>query len=379
MPLLLAFGTLLPHASAQARETVYLTAENGAYNVEANPVEPRYYLDFGGTDTYYLPAALAGPVTIVDRQPSSFMFSAGTRFDNARFAFDGIELVIGGQPLKILGYPAGSTFILDNNGRDFMELAELFGASVPDAGQRPVSGDADCTIRTGGRLDCSNAVNLNDTGIIACGDSASNNLDCPVSNYPRQDGDYGRDVTHPDPTDGHAGFSFTKLDATGEALPATATDWVCVHDNVSGLTWEVKTNDGGLRDRDWSYSWFNPDPNTNGSSEGYPDGGNCEIIDCDTWSYASEVNARLLCGFSDWRLPNQFELHSLLSLDRTDPAVDTDFFPNTSSVRYWSSSSYATTSAGPFNTARYVDFHFGFVNHADKSGGGSVRLVRSGN
>ena len=55
---------------------------------------------------------------------------------------------------------------------------------------------------------------LNDTGITACGDASNNNLDCPVNDYHGQDAEYGRDATHNDDSDGHAGFSFTKLDKT---------------------------------------------------------------------------------------------------------------------------------------------------------------------
>ena len=55
---------------------------------------------------------------------------------------------------------------------------------------------------------------LNDTGIVWSGESSSaNNVDCNSTtiNTP-QDCDQGRDFTHNDPTDGHAGFNFTKLD-----------------------------------------------------------------------------------------------------------------------------------------------------------------------
>ena len=49
-----------------------------------------------------------------------------------------------------------------------------------------------------------------------------------------------------------------------------------MRDNVTGLMWEVKTDDGGLRDKDWTYSWYNPDATTNGGSAGYADyGDNC--------------------------------------------------------------------------------------------------------
>lgn len=40
---------------------------------------------------------------------------------------------------------------------------------------------------------------LNDTGRQKCADGASNDLNCPVSGYRGQDGDYGRDARAPGP------------------------------------------------------------------------------------------------------------------------------------------------------------------------------------
>ncbi len=90
---------------------------------------------------------------------------------------------------------------------------------------------------------------------------------CPVATYPGQDAEYGRDATHNDNSDGHAGFSFTKLDANGNTLPTTALSWSCVKDNVTGLIWEVKTDDSGLQDMGNIYSWYNPDNNANGAMQ----------------------------------------------------------------------------------------------------------------
>lgn len=70
----------------------------------------------------------------------------------------------------------------------------------------------------------------------------------------------GLSVNNNDDSDGHAGFSFTKLDANGNELLANATDWSCVKDNVTGLIWEVKqggngtVGDEGLHDADDTYT-----------------------------------------------------------------------------------------------------------------------------
>ncbi|WP_201245704.1 DUF1566 domain-containing protein [Halochromatium salexigens] len=213
---------------------------------------------------------------------------------------------------------------------------------------------------------------LNDTGIDWCADGNSNFLDCPVAGYPGQDAEYGRDVTHNNPSDGHAGFSFTKLDADGRDLPADASDWSCVRDNVTGLIWEVKTDDGGLHDKDDRYNWYNTDPSTNGGFEGYADyhGIICDGYDSNdpasyynTQAFVERVNQRSLCGARDWRLPSRHELLSIVSNDRTGPAIDTDYFPNTVSSRFWSSSPYAYGS----HSAWYVNFNHGYVLNSPKA------------
>src|SRR5690554_415962 len=106
---------------------------------------------------------------------------------------------------------------------------------------------------------------LNDTGITQCGNYAfeggsgvsNNSVDCATAGSTQttagtdangdpvpvgQDAVYGRDATHNDDSDGHAGFSFTKLDANGDALADQTQDyatnpWACVKDNVTGLIW----------------------------------------------------------------------------------------------------------------------------------------------
>ncbi len=217
---------------------------------------------------------------------------------------------------------------------------------------------------------------LNDTGITTCANASQNGLPCPVAGFPEQDAQSGRDVTHSDDSDGHAGFSFTKLDANGNPLAASAANWSCVHDNVTGLIWEVKTDDGGLRDKDWTYSWYNPDGSTNGGSAGYSDNGNnCFApVRCDTEKFVADVNAAGLCGARDWRLPSQFELLSIVNNNRYNPAIDTAWLPLTQSGWFWSSSPYARSPS----PAWVVYFDYGYVDFNGKVYAGHVRLVRGG-
>jgi len=224
---------------------------------------------------------------------------------------------------------------------------------------------------------------LNDTGIDWCANETQNFLACPVDGYLGQDAQSGRDVTNNDDSDGHAGFSFTKLDGNGNPLAAGAATWSCVRDNVTGLSWEVKTDDGGLRDKDWTYSWYNPDAATNGGSPGYAGGSpgyadygnNCfNPARCDTQKYVADVNAQGLCGAHDWRLPDLRELLSIVSNDRVNPAIDTTYFPNTLASSVLSASPYAYDPISALN----VHFYFGSVGDGHKGNVCSVRLVRGG-
>jgi hypothetical protein len=220
---------------------------------------------------------------------------------------------------------------------------------------------------------------LNDTGVVLCGSDGgtaatrANNLTCPAAAYPDQDGDHGRDVTANDPADGAAGFSFVKLDAAGAPLADQAaayatTPWHCVRDQVTGLTWEVKTNDGGLHDTDWYFSWYSPDAATNGGVAGTQLPANPGFtmcpgnVQCNTQKFVADVNAAGWCGASDWRLPTMDELHSLSHLGRSArPFLDAPWFPNmpasTFDATYWSSVTWAGTPASAWV------YNFGVANN----------------
>lgn len=214
---------------------------------------------------------------------------------------------------------------------------------------------------------------LNDTGILTCGDNGYNLWLCPVATYPGQDAEYGRDATHYDDSDGHAGFSFTKLDANGDPLLANATSWSCVRDNVTGLVWEVKTDDGGLHDKDNTYSWYNTDSTINGGYEGTQNGGSCTGSSCDTQGYVEAVNTQGLCGPNDWRMPTIKELENIARLDGASPSIDSAYFPNTTAWSYWSSTPAADYY--PYGVWS-VWFTAGDTIQGSKYSSGHVRLVR---
>lgn len=235
------------------------------------------------------------------------------------------------------------------------------------------------------------AMPLNDTGITICGDATSgNNSPCLATDPEGQDADYGRDAASAAGAlvkvgAGEAGFDYTKIANNGAVLPATAAlgsgpgDWACTRDNVTGLVWEVKTDDGGLRDKDWTYTWFNSDPTRNGGSVGDWGTHTCGSMSsywnqCNTEHFVAAVNGVGLCGLRDWRMPSVEELNSIVHRGRTDPAVEAGYFPNTTSSYFWSGS----PNAYFLGDAWYVHFYVGYAEHHPRGANYSVRLVRGG-
>ena len=134
---------------------------------------------------------------------------------------------------------------------------------------------------------------------------------------------------------------FNKLDVTGRELDPAATNWQCAQSNDTGLIWEVKTRDGGLRDASYTYSWFAAGDNNFRLPSGRTDGGACLYSDCDTGDYIERVNKQKLCGVSNWRLPTTEELSTIVHQSNYIPKVDLRYFPNAKSYYYWSNTVYA--------------------------------------
>ena len=189
----------------------------------------------------------------------------------------------------------------------------------------------------------------NDTGVTQFFDGAVL-TDTPAAGFPLQDANIGFDATDKNSHSG-SGFKLTKLDAKGEALPDNATEWSCVRDERTQLTWEVKSNDP--KSPRWKKNEFalqikgGAQPHSEDIK--YAQQTNKSGINT-TEQYQDMVNEEQLCGISTWRLPTLNEQFDLLDLGST--ATDTDgnliglnthYFPDMEAGDYglgwyWSSS-----------------------------------------
>lgn len=230
---------------------------------------------------------------------------------------------------------------------------------------------------------------LNDTGITQQANDTTNGTS-QQNAWPGQDAHKGADALASAGVlnkagRGQAGFDFTKLNANGDEQDDDVTQFSCVRDNVTGLVWEIKTTDGGLRDQDHLYSWYST--NNNGGAEGSLNGTatQCSLTDCNTEDYIEAINSAGLCGFYDWRLPTHGELLSLVHFGKgSSPRIDTQYFPYTgdgtaSVLWYWTS---LPSADGVSNDAAQnvwaIDFISGVDNFLNKSSAASIRLVRAG-
>jgi hypothetical protein len=136
-----------------------------------------------------------------------------------------------------------------------------------------------------------------------------------------------------------------------------------ITDNKTGLMWEKLSNDGSIHDKDDTYTWAN--------------------------AFATKVgtlNSGSFAGHNDWRVPNRFELETLVNLGAVHPSTYSAFSTScpaactvltcscTQSNGYWSSSTYQN---GPSN-AWAVDFGDGLTFANGRMAIRYVRGVRAG-
>ncbi|MBU2977793.1 DUF1566 domain-containing protein [Alteromonas sp. C1M14] len=231
---------------------------------------------------------------------------------------------------------------------------------------------------------------MNDTGVtVQANDNAYTNSQ--QNAYPGQDGQRGGDIVNEaglleKAGRGKAGFDFTKLNSNGDEEDDTSQAWSCVRDNITGLIWEKKTEDGGLHDDGHLYSWYFTDEN--GGLAGTLNGADslCTLTNCNTQAYVTAANSAGLCGFYDWRMPSHEELMSIVHFGlASGTLIDDTYFPflgtpdSDGRLWYWTSIPSADGVSGDAaQNAWALDFATGLDNFLIKSSANRVRLVRAG-
>lgn len=173
-------------------------------------------------------------------------------------------------------------------------------------------------------------------------------------------------------------LKYLKRDKSGNLVSNNTKQWHCIEDTHNGLVWEVKSSDGGMRDKNNSYSWFQPENEASPGQEhpGSTDKGRCSgNTDCDTYSYIQAINEQKFCGYSDWRLPTKNEILSIVSLEKNTSAVtiNSHYFPEALPSWYWTSLSNKNDP----QYAWYVLFRNGITLNDLKENPKHIRLVRS--
>lgn len=145
-----------------------------------------------------------------------------------------------------------------------------------------------------------------------------------------------------------------------------------ITDETTGLVWEKKDNAGGIHDKDNQYTWTTGTEAMNGP-----------LV---TTFLASLNSGSGFAGQKDWRIPNRFELETLLDLEAQTPSIHPPFAGScptnctvltcscTRVATYWSSSTFATVPTGAWT----VDFGDADTAPILKTTSLYVRAVRGG-
>ena len=157
-----------------------------------------------------------------------------------------------------------------------------------------------------------------------------------------------------------------KASNQGAILDESSQDHRCVLDDQSKLVWEVKLDQTGLQNTLNTYTWFDGKTGTQNGDYSH----NCHWTKlCNTQAYVKAINSLQLCQQTQWRLPTEAELRTLLVYGDNDLLINQSFFNNTQLKSYWSSDQLDG------DIAIDVPFFYGGSKSADKSFDAYVRLV----
>lgn len=170
------------------------------------------------------------------------------------------------------------------------------------------------------------------------GMSCTTNQDCPSGSTCCNGSSEGCDGTRLPAGDGTN---------PGELL--VSSDGLTVTDTITGLVWQA--DGSGTR------------------ASCTTDSAHLTCTQAEAEAYCSGLS---LDGSSDWRLPAEHELHTLVDLTQYDPAIDGTKLPNTAAASHWTSSPYALASG----QAWVVDFEYGGSSSDTVGSLHNVRCVR---
>ncbi len=149
-----------------------------------------------------------------------------------------------------------------------------------------------------------------------------------------------------------AAAPYTKLDPSGESLPADAERWSCVLDQASNTIWVHSSTP-----TDTTTTSGHPWPGESVESIASPTSRACaESQQCSPREQLARLNATAFCGSNQWHLPTKDQLLTLIDRQHGATKVGTKAVPGIAG-RYWS----ATNSKVNPGYAWTVDLDLGFA------------------
>ena len=131
----------------------------------------------------------------------------------------------------------------------------------------------------------------------------------------------------------------------------------CVYDRRTRLMWSRDPSDGLGPSADGKLPWTT---NTNGEG---------------IFTYLDAANLAKVAGYSDWRIPNVYELQSLLNYEAPSAKPDTTAFPVwPDATAFWSS----TTEPASTTQAIRLVYVNAYISATNKQTAHYVALVRGG-